>query len=195
MIALPARGRRAAVSGRRSAGGGSGFASVVAGDFEETVEAEPNDTPDAATPVAWPMAVSGRLQAAGDVDFYKLALRKGDRLSFASATRTAGSPCDLSMKLQSRDGRTVGRSKPDSPTDAAFDAAAPEDGTYLLRVEEIARAGGPALAYRVEIDRYRPGFTLAVDTDTVNANDSFLQDWRFPYLVALILDTPYHGIR
>ena len=38
-------------------------------------------------------------------------------------------------------------------------------------------------------------FVEKADTDTVNANDSFLQDWRFPYLVALILDTPYHGIR
>ena len=31
--------------------------------------------------------------------------------------------------------------------------------------------------------------------DRVKAGDSFLQGWRFPYLVALILDTPYHGIR
>ena len=38
-------------------------------------------------------------------------------------------------------------------------------------------------------------FVEKADTDTVNENDSFLQDWRFPYLVALILDTPYHGIR
>jgi hypothetical protein len=38
-------------------------------------------------------------------------------------------------------------------------------------------------------------FVERADTDTVNENDPFLQDWRFPYLVALILDTPYHGIR
>jgi len=38
-------------------------------------------------------------------------------------------------------------------------------------------------------------FVEKADTDIVDADDSFLQDWRFPYLVALILDTPYHGIR
>jgi hypothetical protein len=32
------------------------------------------------------------------------------------------------------------------------------------------------------------------DTDIVDEDDSFL-DWRFSYLVALFLDTPYHGIR
>jgi hypothetical protein len=169
MVTVPADARRVGLSGRRTAGGGSGFASVVASDFDETVEAEPNDTPQSATPVAWPAAVNGRLPAPGDVDWYKLALRKGERVSFRSATRGVGSPCDLSMKLQTQDGRTIGRSKPDAAPDASFDAAAPEDGTYWLRVEEIARAGGPSLAYRVEIDRYRPGFTLAVDSDTVNA--------------------------
>ncbi len=169
IVTVPPGGQRVALSRRGTAGGGSGFASVIAGDFDETVEAEPNDSPQTATPVAWPAAVNGRLQAPGDVDWYKLALRKGERVSFTSATRGAGSPCDLSMSLQTQDGRTVGRSKPDAATDASFDATAPEDGTYWLRVEEIARAGGPSLAYRVEVDRYRPGFTLAVETDTVNA--------------------------
>jgi hypothetical protein len=169
ILAVRADARCVNLGGRRTAGIGSGFSSVLAGDLDETVEAEPNDSPQTATPVAWPAAVNGRLQAPGDVDWYQVALRKGERVSFASATRSAGSPCDLSMKLQTRDGRTVGRSRPDVPSDASFDAAVAEDGTYWLRVEEIARAGGPSLAYRVAIDRYRPGFTLAVETDTVNA--------------------------
>jgi hypothetical protein len=104
------------------------------------------------------------------VDYYKLALRKGDRVSFTAATRTAGSPCDLSLRLLRKGGETVARSKSDTPADAAFDAVAPEDGIYWLRVDEIARAGGPALAYRVEVGRYRAGFTLAAETDTVNAD-------------------------
>ena len=31
--------------------------------------------------------------------------------------------------------------------------------------------------------------------DDVSDNDQWLQDWRFPYLIALILDSPYHGTR
>jgi hypothetical protein len=170
MLAVPAEGRRVGVSTRRVAGGGSGFASVVIGDLDETVEAEPNDSPDHATPLEWPAAISGRLQASGDVDYFKLALRKGERVSFAAATRSVGSPCDLSLKLLRKGGDVVARSKPDSPAEALFDATAPQDGTYWLRLEDIARAGGGALAYRVEVERYRPGFALAVDTDTLNAS-------------------------
>ena len=32
-------------------------------------------------------------------------------------------------------------------------------------------------------------------SDVPSGGDPFLQDWRFPYLVALILDSPYHGTR
>ena len=60
-------------------------------------------------------------------------------------------------------------SKVEGAAEPTLDVTAPEDGTYLLRVEELARAGGPALAYRVEAERYRPGFSLSVDTDKVDA--------------------------
>jgi hypothetical protein len=36
-------------------------------------------------------------------------------------------------------------------------------------VEDLNRAGGPGLAYRVLVERYTPGFSLSVDTDRVNA--------------------------
>ena len=49
-----------------------------------------------------------------------------------------------------------------------------------------------AAAHRAAVARVR---RARRDADTVDANDRCLQDWRFPYLVALILDTPYHGIR
>jgi uncharacterized protein (DUF1800 family) len=33
------------------------------------------------------------------------------------------------------------------------------------------------------------------ESSPLSASDSFMQDWRFPYLVALFLDSPYHGTR
>jgi hypothetical protein len=161
------------VGASRTAGGGSGFATVLAGDGDETVESEPNDAADAATPLALtpalPTAVSGRLEAAGDVDFYKLALRKGQRVSFRGRTRSLGVPCDLVMRLHAPDGKRIGQSKVEGPADAELDATAPEDGTYTLRVAEIAGAGGPGLAYRVEVMPQRAGFALSVEADKVDA--------------------------
>lgn len=169
VLALPADAQRIAISGRRPGGAGSGFTAVVAGHFDETVESEPNDTPDSATPVAPPAAFSGRFEAPGDVDYYKLAMRKGERFSVRARTRASGSPCDVALGILRADGSTVAGSKADAPGDASLDVAAPEDGVYHLRVEEITRAGGPTLAYRVEVEPQRPGFALEVETDKVDA--------------------------
>ena len=57
---------------------------MVVGDVDETIEAEPNDTPESATPLAIPVAVSGRLGVAGDVDFYRVEAKKGERISVRS---------------------------------------------------------------------------------------------------------------
>jgi hypothetical protein len=169
VLKLPSNSKRLRVGGRRPGGAGSGFASVVASDLDETVEAEPNDTRDNPTPFAWPAALNGRLEVPGDVDFYKLAARKGERLAFRARTRSLGSPCDLAMQLLRADGTKVAASKVEGPAEAGFDVTVPDDGTYFLRAAEIAGAGGPALAYRVEVDRFRPGFSLELENDTAAA--------------------------
>jgi len=167
----------AAPLGVRYAGAraGSGFVSVAVGDVDESVEAEPNDTPLAATPITAPSAVSARLETPNDRDFYQLAATKGQRLLFRARARSLGSPCDLLMQLFKPDGSKLAESKVEGAAEGTFDATAPLDGVYRLSVEDITRAGGPGLAYRLEVEPYRPGFSLGVDVDTVNAKagDSF----------------------
>ena len=169
LVALPAQGPRFALAARRAASGDYGFCSVVLGDVDETVEAEPNDAPESATPLALPGAVSGTFPTAGDADFYKVAARKGDRFTFRSRTRSAGSPCDVWLQWLRNGRERLAASKVEGGAEATLDVTAPEDGTYWLRVEEISRSGGAALAYRIEAERFRPGFTLAVESDKVDA--------------------------
>ena len=134
-VAKDARG--AAVSARRAAGGGSGFAALVAGDLDETVEAEPNDSREAATPLGFPVAVSGRMESAGDVDWYRLALRKGRRVSFRGRSRSLGSPCDLVMQLVREGGGRVAESRRMSrrcgATPGGGDRDRPEGATTTYR--------------------------------------------------------------
>jgi hypothetical protein len=75
----------------------------------------------------------------------------------------------LRLELRRADGTTVATSKPEGAADATLDATAPAEDTYYLRVEEITRAGGPALAYRLEAEPYRPGFALSVEVDRFDA--------------------------
>lgn len=66
--------------------------------------------------------------------------------------------------------------------------------TYGALVDKLAKR----LVFRKLGPSHRAAvlaFVGKAEGDPVKASDSFLQDWRFPYLVALILDTPYHGIR
>ena len=149
--------------------GGSGFVSAAVGGLDESVESEPNDTPLAATRIAAPSAVSARLHSPNDRDFYELALAKGQRLLFRARTRSLGSPCDVLLQLYKADGSKLAESKVEGATEGTLDATVPSDGVYRLGVEEITRAGGPGLAYRLEVEPYRPGFSLGVETDTVQA--------------------------
>jgi hypothetical protein len=171
LVALPQDGKRFGLSARRpGTAGGCGFARVVVGDLDETTEAEPNDTPDAATPLALPGAVNGRFETPGDVDCYAVAARTGDRLTFRARSRSLGSPCDVTMQWSRKGGGKLAESKvAEGTAEASLDATAPEDGTYVLRIEELSRAGGPALAYRIEGEPYRAGFALSVEADKFDA--------------------------
>jgi hypothetical protein len=149
--------------------GGSDFVTAVAGDVDETAEAEPNDSRETATPLAVPCAVSGKLETAGDRDFFKLHAAKGQRILFRARSRSLGSPCDVLLQLYKPDGSKLAASKVEATTDGSLDATIPADGDYALCVEDLNRAGGPGLAYRVEVEQYRPGFALSVDVDKVEA--------------------------
>ena len=170
-LKLPDEGGAAALGvkwpGARA--GGSGFVSATVGDLEESVESEPNDTPLAATRIAAPSAVSARLQNPNDGDFYELQATKGQRLLFRARTRSLGSPCDVLLQLYKPDGAKLAESKVEGATEGSLDATFPAGGVYRLGVEDITRAAGPGLAYRLEVEPYRAGFSLSVDTDTVQA--------------------------
>jgi len=156
--------------GERGKAGGSGFVSAVVEEHPEAVESEPNDTPESATRLpALPVALSGRFDRPNDRDFYQLPVKMGDRLTFAARTRSLGSPCDVRLVVFKPDGSKLAESKVEGASEGSLDATFPDDGPYRLLVEEINRAGGPGLAYRVVVEPYKPGFALAVDTDRVSA--------------------------
>jgi hypothetical protein len=174
-VQLPQDGRRQPLSVRHPGGKSSGFASVVLGDSDESAESEPNDAPDSATPLALPSATSGRLDPVRDRDHYQLQGKKGQRVLLRARTRSLGSPCDLLLQLFKPDGsrlassKVQGESKGELAPEGSLDATFPEDGPYRLRVEDLNGAGGPGLAYRIEADPFRPGFSLSVETDKVDA--------------------------
>ncbi len=155
-------------------GTGTGFASLLVTAFNEITEIEPNDTNTLAQKINLPAAVNGRFAKPHDRDWFEFTVAKGERLLFASRTRSLGSPCDAYMELFKSDGTRLASTKPTAVEEAAITNTFTEAGTYRLMVEEVNRLGGPELAYRIEIAP-QPAFTLSVDTDKadVPAGGSF----------------------
>ncbi|MEX2187832.1 MAG: PPC domain-containing protein [Pirellulales bacterium] len=155
--------------GFRFAGGGaSGFATLLVGDKSEAVEAEPNDAAEQATRVTLPVAINGRFDKPRDRDVYEFAAKKGQKWTIAGAARSLGSPADLLLRVNKADGGGLGEAEDSGQSEGQLTVTIPEDGLYRLSVEDLLRRGGPQHAYRVEIEPYQPGFTLAVETDKLD---------------------------
>ena len=138
---------------------------------EESLEAEPNDLPEFATPFSLPCTIHGMFHPSsdrsGDRDHYRFYARKSESLAFAARTRSLGSPCDVRMKLFDPDGKQVAESKADAADEGLLAYKFPGDGAYVLRVEELNRRSGSDLAYRILADR-DPGVFLSVEVDKID---------------------------
>ncbi len=156
-----------AVGARSRGGSASGLATVVADDLDELLEAEPNDTWSAAMPIGHPAAISGRFDAPGDADVYRLAARRGDRLRLAARTRSVGSPAHVALKLIDAGGRTIARSDLDAADEGVISHTFERDGEHALVVEELTGSGGDGHTYRVEIGRATLAVELTAAADTV----------------------------
>ncbi len=144
---------------------GSSWVSVVADLQAETIESEPNDDAGRATPLAVPCAVSGRFCRAGDRDYYRFQTEGGERFVFQARTRSLGSPADLFVQLCNIDGSVITEVDDSAAGEGEIDHTFSNRGVYLLAVEELTRAGGPAYGYRINIARFQSGFSLTLDRD------------------------------
>ena len=170
-VALPHDGSRLTwIQAAYPHGHGSAMAQLILGDRQESIEFEPNDTPEQASPLTLPAAVNGRLEKPRDRDYYQFEAEAGQRFRFIGQTRSLGSPTDLFLRLYKADGSLLAEVD-DSPgnEEGILDVALPEAGIYRLMVEDLHRRGGPDHSYRIDIEPYEAGFSLAVEGDTFNA--------------------------
>lgn len=73
----------------------------------EVEEAEPNDTPAQALRVAWPAVVRGSVGRAGDVDSWRVRMRRGEVLAVDVDAARSGSRLDSRVEVLDASGRAV----------------------------------------------------------------------------------------
>ncbi len=143
-----------------TAGGNSGWFNVEAGAESESLEQEPNDSVAKATSAQFPGVLNGRFEKPADRDYFKFKLHKGQHFHCVAVSRELGAACDVYMSLHKADGSQLAEARQERDTVLDFDV--PEDGEYLLHVENLLVGGTPKPddEYRIHLNDLYTGFVL-----------------------------------
>jgi hypothetical protein len=132
------------------------------GRLPEIREEEPNDEVGKGQPVGeLPVCVNGRLNKAGDVDGYEVALRAGETLVGMVEAYALGSPVDMLAHVVNPRGERVATFSDGRNLDPMVVFTAPTDGVYTVQLAGFSHppaanvqfAGGDALVYRLHLSR------------------------------------------
>lgn len=127
-----------------------------------TLEAEPNNTFNEATPAELPNAFNGIIGEAGDVDTFRFTAKKGQVYEVECYARRVRSPLDPVMNLYNdKGGRITGNDDSRGP-DSYFRFSVPADGEYHITVTDHLGRGGVDFVYRIEFSPLKPTLTLGI---------------------------------
>jgi hypothetical protein len=122
---------------------------ILPGD--NVVESGTNDSAKTATPFTAPGAVNGVISKPGEVDHYRFKAKKGQTFDVHCYARRIGSPLDSVMVLYVMGGGAIVANDDAIGPDSYFRFAAPQDGEYVLTVNDHLKKGGPNYYYRLEL--------------------------------------------
>jgi hypothetical protein len=133
------------------------------------VEKEPNDR-KSPLEVSLPVTVSGRIDAPGDVDVYRLAVKKGQALTVQVEARSLGFPLDPVLRLTDASGKTLLEQDDAGPShDPSLAYTPAADGELRVEVRDLHGHGGPRYVYRVRIVLPEPSFALSLKAERFTA--------------------------
>lgn len=125
---------------------------------------EPNDEPAKASEATAPGAVMGRIDTGEDVDWIRVEAPKGTKWKVTGWGRRLGSPIDLVIaahRVTDKRERITSSDDADGP-DSLVQVTVPDEGAFLLRVNDFERRGGPEFIYWIDIEPIVPRVTVSV---------------------------------
>ncbi len=149
---------------------GNPFRISTVGNF---LESEPNNTRETANvvPPAEAYALNGVIGEPGDVDYYRLTLKKGQVLTCNAYAQALGSPLDPTVGLRAVGGASLVSNDDGGGVrrlDSRFEVTVPADGDYTLSIRDHLERGGPNFVYRIELTASQPRLTFASPEYSVN---------------------------
>lgn len=132
-----------------------------------TIEVEPNDSHDQATPFAAPMALNGVIEKPGDVDHFAFQAEKGQVYDIHCYARRIRSPLDPVLYLGKKGGGALQGADDAVGPDSFFRFNAPESAEYVVWVIDQLGQGGPNYGYRIELTPPEARLTTYTVTEQV----------------------------
>jgi hypothetical protein len=133
--------------------------------------AEENSSLEKGQAIELPAAVSGRIEAEGDIDYFSFEAKKGDMFGVEIVARRQQSALDSVLRILDEKGKQLAEND-DLNTGRHVYAdsqvenwKAPADGRYFVEVRDLHLRGGPEFVYALNLTRAEPTFTLEADTD------------------------------
>ena len=136
-------------------------------------EAEPNDQPDKAAAAAAPTALVGRLDAADDVDWFRIAAAQGSKWHVRAWGRRLGSPVDLVVNIHratDKRERITGNDDSAGP-DSVAQVTVPDEGAFLVRINDHRQRGGSEFVYWLEVEPDQPEVHVSVPPGRSNTQE------------------------
>ena len=108
------------------------------GEFPELLETEPDGTAAQARKLdALPITVNGKLPTRGDLDAYRVSLKRGECLIVAGESRALGSPANLIVRVKDMAGRELMVRMDSRTRDPLLAFTAPADAEYLVELQDV----------------------------------------------------------
>ncbi len=128
------------------------------------IEAEAGNEPEQAVKATAACAIAGRMDAADDVDWFRIEAPKGSKWRVTGWGRRLGSPVDLVVNVHRDDAqrqRITGNDDTGGP-DSLVQVTVPDEESFLLRVNDFQQRGGSAFVYWIDVEPLAPSVTVSV---------------------------------
>ncbi|HWE02612.1 MAG TPA: PPC domain-containing protein [Tepidisphaeraceae bacterium] len=123
---------------------------VTVGQYPQLLEKEPNNTPELAQQVTFPITLIGKIDVPGDVDCFRFNARKGEKIVFDVHAVRARSQLDALLTIHNESGHELATHIDTHGGDPTVIFDCPADGPYLLSIRDLQYRGGADFTYSVD---------------------------------------------
>ncbi len=169
-VSVPMEGAVASVYPRTAMGPTMNSVSLLASSADDVTEFEPNNTRErASVSSSAPVALSGRIDRAGDMDFFRFRNDAAANLAVEVQARRFGSRLDSELRIYDAAGKELQSNDDALGRDSRLILNAQANVDYFIEVRSKDGRGGDDYFYRIEIaPPAGQDFQLTVEPDELN---------------------------